>query len=95
MTRVATMLEQAREDRGLSRNKAAKELETTVLTYRQWIRGQRPGPDKAGKLAEFVGLDKKAFAAAYVKDVEEELNLAMGVYVSSNFHRAAKSQLAA
>ena len=82
MTRIATLLERARTERGLSRNKAAAEIGTTVLTYRQWVRGQRPDPSRALVLAEFVGLEPKAFQAEYFKDVEEELNKAMGVYVS-------------
>ena len=54
MTQIAQMLEEARIDKGLSRNKAAAELETSPTTYRQWMRGQRPDLARVFTLARFA-----------------------------------------
>lgn len=57
MTKLASMLERARESKGLSQNRAAKALKTSATTYRQWLRGQQPELQRFPVIAEFVGVD--------------------------------------
>lgn len=52
---IRDLLEEAREDQGLSQRGAAAALGTTPTTYRAWMRGQRPGWDRVPKFVEFTG----------------------------------------
>ena len=83
MTQIAELLETARKEKGLSRNKAAEELETSALTYRQWIRGQTPDPTWVESFAKFSGKDKTEVADRYIVDAVAKLRQAMGGYVTS------------
>ncbi len=96
MTRIAQLLEKARKERGLSLNKAAAELATSPLTYRQWVRGQTPQPIWVGAFAKFSGEKKSEVADRYIKDTEDRLRAAMGGYVSlGNLVLAATDRVAA
>ena len=52
----AKLLEDTRENLGISKAEAARRIGTSVVTYRNWIRGQVPGYEQVDRLAEFVGL---------------------------------------
>ena len=83
MTHIAELLETARKERGLSRNKAAEALDTSALTYRQWIRGQTPEPVWVENFAKFSGKDKTEVADRYIEDAVTKLRRAMGGYDTS------------
>ena len=80
MTEIAQMLEDARLERGLSRNKAAAELGTSSTTYRQWMRGQKAHLARFEKFAEFANKTVEEVMKKAMKDA----NRAGFVYLSSD-----------
>lgn len=56
---LGTILEEAREERELSKSKAAKEMGVARQTYHSWESlGQVPGVEQADTIANFTGLDR-------------------------------------
>lgn len=55
---LTEMLENARDERGLSKVRAAKVLGTSPNNYRQWLRGQRPDWKFVDTIIDFTGADE-------------------------------------
>lgn len=58
MTTLGALLEKARTEQGLSQEDAAAALGATPVTYRGWLRGQKPGYSRLDKLAKFTGVSE-------------------------------------
>ena len=83
MTEIAQMLEDARLEKGLSRNKAAAELGTSSTTYRQWMRGQQAHLARFPKFAEFADETIEEVHKKAAKDATDA-NEALFIYLSSD-----------
>lgn len=55
MTTLGALLEKARTAKGLSQEAAASALGATPVTYRGWLRGQKPGYSRLSILVKFTG----------------------------------------
>ena len=67
MSEFAQMLEDARQERGLSQVRAATAVGTSPTTWRQWLRGQRPDWDRVDRLVEFIGKDESDVLRALLR----------------------------
>lgn len=74
--RLKDILEEARLRQGLSREAAAKALETTPPTYRGWLRGQQPEWFRLPVFIRFTGRPEGDIVAAIS-------NQAKGVWLTS------------
>ena len=83
MTEIAQMLEGARLEKGLSRNKAAAELGTSSTTYRQWMRGQQPHLARLLTFADFADETIEEIIKKAAKDAGGG-NEAHFIYLSSD-----------
>ena len=83
MTEIAQMLERARLERGLSRNKAAAELGTSSTTYRQWMRGQQAHLSRFPSFAKFADETIEEVVRRATKDATGG-NEAHFIYLSSD-----------
>ena len=84
MTEIAQMLERARLEKGLSRNKAAAELGTSSTTYRQWMRGQQPHLARLLTFADFADETIEEIIKKAAKDAGDDANRADFIYISSD-----------
>ena len=82
MTEIAQMLERARLEKGLSRNKAAAELGTSSTTYRQWMRGQQPHLARLLTFADFADETIEEIIKKAAKDAGDDANRADFIYLS-------------
>ena len=86
MTTLGALLERAREEQGLSQEAAAAALGATPVTYRGWLRGQKPGYGRFAALVKFTGASEVDVIKA-IQDIPGLLDRAGDLALSASRER--------